>query len=286
MTTSFSDSFKGKFSKLFPKKMLLEIMMEFICAFVIFYGVYLMILNFSLSEIDGKFLSIIMPCCAASWVILGLWVFIHYSGAQFNPALTVCFILFHDMPWQKGLSYIVVQLLGSSLAALLAPLSYMYIDSNGQYTPYHRIAYLEKLLITPRSHPMFSIFAMEFLVSSMLLYFVFAILADPKSITASHSPVLKFLRISKPRSKEGDSEAPLQVLSTPSASSELERKLDQILEEQKKIQLMGKLFVLWFLVAGLMWIGGFLSHGVFNPARILGPGMRMIHIFYILFIFW
>ena len=57
---------------------------------------------------------------APGLMVLGIILFMgHVSGAHLNPAVSVAFALRGDFPWRRVPGYIVVQLIGASIAALV-----------------------------------------------------------------------------------------------------------------------------------------------------------------------
>src|ERR1700712_4363973 len=56
---------------------------------------------------------------APGLMVLGIILFMgKVSGAHLNPAVSIAFALRGDFPWKRVPAYIVVQLIGASLAAL------------------------------------------------------------------------------------------------------------------------------------------------------------------------
>ena len=50
-------------------------------------------------------------------MVLGIIMFMgKVSGAHLNPAVSVAFALRHDFPWRRVPGYIIVQLIGATLA--------------------------------------------------------------------------------------------------------------------------------------------------------------------------
>ena len=54
------------------------------------------------------------------------------SGAHLNPAVSIAFALRHDFPWRRVPAYIVVQLIGATLAALVL---HAVINVSARYGP-------------------------------------------------------------------------------------------------------------------------------------------------------
>src|SRR5436190_12198051 len=93
----------------------------------------------SVSELYGTFLLVIVAAgggmmsqafpdtisrtaavVAPGLMVMGIIMFMgKVSGAHLNPAVSVAFSLRGDFPWRRVPGYVVVQLLGATLAALL-----------------------------------------------------------------------------------------------------------------------------------------------------------------------
>ena len=59
---------------------------------------------------------------APALMVMGVILFMgKISGAHLNPAVSVAFALRRDFPWRRVPGYIVVQLIGATLAALVPP---------------------------------------------------------------------------------------------------------------------------------------------------------------------
>lgn len=57
---------------------------------------------------------------APGLMVLGVIMFMRkVSGAQLNPAVSIAFALRRDFPWRRVPGYIIVQLIGAALAALM-----------------------------------------------------------------------------------------------------------------------------------------------------------------------
>ena len=85
-------------------------------------------------------------------VTFGVYVAGGVSGAHINPAVTLAFAARRDFPWRKVPSYIVAQLIGAFLGALL-----VYIVYKGAIDSYERAHDITRG--DPNSVPTFSIFA-------------------------------------------------------------------------------------------------------------------------------
>ncbi|KAI0294679.1 aquaporin [Multifurca ochricompacta] len=70
---------------------------------------------------------------------LGVWVSGGISGGHINPAVTLCMAVFRGLPWYKALSYMLGQLIGAWLGALIVFANYseginIFEGGNGRRT--------------------------------------------------------------------------------------------------------------------------------------------------------
>jgi aquaporin Z len=70
----------------------------------------------SFPGVIGRSAAVVAPALMVMGVILFMG---KISGAHLNPAVSIAFALRRDFPWQRVPGYIVVQLIGASLAALV-----------------------------------------------------------------------------------------------------------------------------------------------------------------------
>lgn len=78
---------------------------------------------------------------AWSWglgVTLGIYVSARLSGAHINPAVTLALAVFKDFEWRKVAPYMVAQLVGAFVAALIVRAAYS--DLIGAVDPHHTVA--------------------------------------------------------------------------------------------------------------------------------------------------
>lgn len=88
-------------------------------------------LKYSLSKlvmefVGTMFLTMFFSTNTQAVILLGLWIlnifFWKISGSHFNPAVTFAFMFRKDdrkMPWKIALAYMVAQMLGAFMGALL-----------------------------------------------------------------------------------------------------------------------------------------------------------------------
>src|SRR5262249_10928533 len=85
-------------------------------------------------------------------VTFGVYLAGGVSGAHLNPAVTLAFAVRRGFPWAKVPIYMISQVVGAFLGALLVFV--VYRDAIGSYEPVHHITRGD-----PTSLPTFSIFA-------------------------------------------------------------------------------------------------------------------------------
>ena len=264
-----------------------QVLMEFLCTFFFFFGAYILVLNFVHFQLSSAAFAILLGPALSIWVFVILWIFFPLSGAHLNPILTLSFSLFYDFPWTSCAAYVVAQVAASTLAAFLAPLFFFdagLLQENlisKEHSAVDLYLLLEKLrVVPPDNYSNVAVFGIEFLVSFLLLLVVYAINGDPEFVSKSKSPMLRLLGISKDTTvndKTIDEEASLDVTKPDddhekSLTQPLLKGLDKkFAESQEKLLVMGKLGLLSCAVCVLIWMGGYISGGIFNPVRILGP---------------
>jgi glycerol uptake facilitator protein len=70
-------------------------------------------------------------------VTMGIYVAARLSGAHLNPAITLSFAIFAKFPWRKVAPYMLAQVIGAFLAALLV--RWNYTEVLAQFDPTHTI---------------------------------------------------------------------------------------------------------------------------------------------------
>jgi glycerol uptake facilitator-like aquaporin len=202
-----------------------------------------------------------------------------------------------------GVGYIAIELLGSCLASVLAPLLF---QDQSSLTTHYVWAYpydIASKLVLHKS-PLFSATSavyMELILTFTLIFLVFVICFDPLSFTASRSLLCKVLRISTPTKKQDHSKEmkdSSEELTTPQSSFEewfpeeknnqpspdmnilagsalagIQKSVNDSTMENKRVMIAMSVGI---IVAFLIWMGTSLSGCVFNPARALGPGNRRL----------
>ncbi len=91
----------------------------------------------------------------------------HISGAHFNPAVTIAFAATKKFPWKEVPIYIVAQVLGALLGALI--LSFLFPDAE------HLGGTIPKVGI-------YIAFAWEFLLTFFLMFVIMAVATDARAV--------------------------------------------------------------------------------------------------------
>ena len=89
-----------------------------------FYGTFLLVIVAAgggmMSQAFPGAISRTAAVVAPGLMVLGIIMFMgKVSGAHLNPAVSIAFALRGDFPWRRVPGYIVVQLIGATLAGLL-----------------------------------------------------------------------------------------------------------------------------------------------------------------------
>ncbi|KAH9002553.1 aquaporin [Lactarius hatsudake] len=147
------------------------------------------------SSPKGDYLSLALGW--ACGVGLGAWVSGGISGGHVNPVITVCSAMFRDFPWRKVPGYVLGQLIGAWLGALIV---------FGNY--FHAIDIVEggKGIRTLKTASLFGTFTLnympaansffdEFIGTFILLLVVFAVTDKRNAIPAGFVPLVVFLTI-------------------------------------------------------------------------------------------
>lgn len=224
---------------------------EFICTFIFFVSVMGANLNFTRLNVDPS-TSIVANALVSAFAAIGIvYSFADISGAHFNPAVTFSTWVSRKTSNRKSLSFIVLQLFASVLAVFILMLAFPpqcsegKLYPNGTCTEYESLYHVAKELVVepPDGVSLGHVFAMEFILTffflTVIFMTVFANIEEPmtKLETVADSRGLT-LYTTTPRSKTGF--APLAIGIT---------------------------------IGFLSFVGGSVSGGIFNPARLFGPAL-------------
>ncbi|KAH9054165.1 major intrinsic protein superfamily membrane channel protein [Lactarius vividus] len=147
------------------------------------------------SSPKGDYLSLVLGwACGAG---LGAWISGGISGGHINPVVTVCSAIFRDFPWRKLPGYVLGQLIGAWLGAIIV---------FGNY--FHAIDIVEggKGIRTLKTGSLFGTYALdyvsaansffdEFIGTFILLLVVFAATDKRNATPAGFVPLIVFFTI-------------------------------------------------------------------------------------------
>ena len=85
-----------------------------------FMGTFFLLLTISMVVVKAADLAIIAPLPIGLVLMVLVYVGGPISGAHYNPAVTIGFSLAGRSPWREALPYIVAQVIGALVAALVA----------------------------------------------------------------------------------------------------------------------------------------------------------------------
>lgn len=176
-----------------------------------------------------------------------IYSFADVSGAHFNPAVTFATIITHKTSIRKGLGYIAAQLGASILAVLWIGFLFGFSE-------------VEKLNVMPAETGvrLAQAFLMETTLTYILCYVIFATAFDDIPAKGEEE------RISKAISKAGGT-GRAKGLTVYSVAGTSKAGFAPI--------------AIGFTLGFLTMIGGGVSGGAFNPARVFGPALCTGHIF-------
>jgi glycerol uptake facilitator-like aquaporin len=182
-----------------------------------------------------------------------IYSFADVSGAHFNPAVTFATIVTRKTTVAKGLVYMVSQLVGSMLAMAMLAIAYpriQKIDPVSNQTVYYTVP--QQLRVTPGADAhLGSAFFMEMVLSFILVYVIFATAFD--TVDSQNS-----VKILDERGNVTDQKhAKSMTIYTASGNSKA-----------------GFAPLSIGLTLGfLCFLGGSVSGGAFNPARVFGSAI-------------
>ncbi|KAM0684396.1 hypothetical protein MDAP_000164 [Mitosporidium daphniae] len=128
----------------------------------------------------------VIPGLVVSMVATAIiYSFADVSGAHFNPAVTMGFIISGKMHPVKGVAYILAQ-----LSASIAAAAFMFLIFPNNVAGWPKIAQVIPA-VPPKSSPLATVLMMEFYLTFLLVYVIFATAVDIPA-----PPALRRLKVS------------------------------------------------------------------------------------------
>lgn len=212
---------------------------EFLATFMFLYGGMAVGVNMTRLEVNNPNTTAIAVSLLAVAVI---YSFADVSGAHFNPSVTFATIVTGKTTWKKGIAYIAAQLLGSVVASFWFLLTF----PDG-------VKRLPTLAMVPVEDMGDGYqLMMEFSLTFVLIFVIFSVAFDTVN---SSSVEVKQLGLDKLGSK--DVQARNLTIYTTSGNTKAGFAPISI----------------GFTLGMLSLVGGSVSGGAYNPARVFGPAM-------------
>jgi len=214
---------------------------ELLCTFLFIYIVCATQANFiRLNTVNNPVVGALSTGFASVALI---YSFADVSGAHFNPAVTFATIVTRKTGLTKGLMYIAAQLIGSVIAALIL-LATFPEDFSGNENAARAVA------VTPaKDANIANAFLMELILTFILVYVIFAVAFDTVD-----SKNVQVVNTAHGKSKVGG--ANLTIYTTSGATKAGFAPI-----------------AIGFTLGFLCFMGGSVSGGAFNPARVFGTAV-------------
>ncbi|KAI8812538.1 aquaporin-like protein [Cladochytrium replicatum] len=209
--------------------------------------------------------SLVLSAVSTAFASVALiYSFADVSGAHFNPAVTFATIVTGKVSIRKGLAFIGVQL----FSAILATLFLMAVFPKPKDTGYLSIP-ASVVVSLDASAKKVNAFFMELILTFILVYVIFATAFDTVD-TSNAAPVSSPSDATKPHSGEHSSGEPSQP--APKVSKDVGRYLTIYTTSGNTKAGFAPLSI-GFTLGFLCFLGGTVSGGAFNPARVFGPAL-------------
>ncbi|KAJ3299679.1 hypothetical protein HK104_007750 [Borealophlyctis nickersoniae] len=242
----FQDDFKNFSWAMTEKRRVLfrAVFGEGLCTFLFLFIVESTAVNNGRQEIPENLTLAAVSTAFASVALI--YSFADVSGAHFNPAVTFATIVTGKVSIRKGLAYIFIQLFASIFSTVA-----LYIVFPGPHKGYNTLA--ESVVVgIDSSAKIVNAFFMEIALTFILVYVIFATAFD----TVDTGNNIKVKPVAG--SKEED--------------SSVGRNLT-IYTTSGNTKAGFAPFAIGFTLGFLGLIGGSVSGGAFNPARVFGPAL-------------
>lgn len=257
---------------------------EFLVTFIFLSVVYAMLINTSRAT-DPVIAGTIIPGLVVAMVATAIiYAFADVSGAHFNPAVTVGFLVSGKIHPVKAIAYILAQLTASIAAA-----AFMFLIFPNHVSGWPKISQVIPA-VPPKSSPLATVLMMEFYLTFLLVYIIFATAVDIPAL-----PSLRRLKVTEGgRTLSIEEDDGKDVESTPSstsvASGDIEsaglRRPSSFASKGGATTVGSRVYAtpspsknhfapiaIGLTLGFLCFLGGSSSGGAFNPARVFGASV-------------
>lgn len=215
---------------------------ELLCTFLFIYIVCATSANFiRLNTVNNPVVGALSTGFASVALI---YSFADVSGAHFNPAVTFATIVTRKTGLTKGLMYMAAQLIGSVIAALILIATFPE-DFSGNSNAAAAVA-----IVPAKDANIANAFLMELILTFILVYVIFAVAFDTV-----------------------DSNKNVQVVNTPAGKSKVGGTNLTIYTTSGATKAGFAPIAIGFTLGFLCFMGGSVSGGAFNPARVFGTAV-------------
>jgi glycerol uptake facilitator-like aquaporin len=215
---------------------------EFLCTFIFLF--IAMAVPWNMTRINNLTNLPSTEAIAVSFIgVAVIYSFADISGAHFNPAVTFATVVTGKMTWKKGCAFVAAQLLGSVWAAFW----FIVVFPDG-------VRNMKTLALTP--NPEIGVghhIMMEFTLTFFLIYVIFSVAFDTVD---SKNVEVKQIGLS---GDEGAKNVNARNLTIYTASGNTKAGFAPI--------------AIGFTLGLLSLVGGSVSGGAYNPARVFGAAM-------------
>jgi len=214
---------------------------ELLCTFLFIYIVCATAANFARLKVTNNPVVGALSTGFASVALI--YSFADVSGAHFNPAVTFATIVTRKMGLTKGIMYMAAQLIGAICSALILIATFPENFDN-----YGNAAALVAVVPAPDAN-IGNAFLTELILTFILVYVIFAVAfdtVDDKSVQVVNTP-------------EGKVNTGTNSLTIYTTSGATKAGFAPI--------------AIGFTLGFLCFMGGSVSGGAFNPARVFGPAI-------------
>lgn len=244
---------------------------EFLVTFIFLSVVFSMIINTSRAT-DPVVAGTVIPGIVVAFVATAIiYSFADVSGAHFNPAVTIGFIVTGKIHPLKGIAYILSQLLASIAAA-----AFMFLIFPNKVGEWPKIAQVLPV-VPPKTSPLAAVLMMEFYLTFLIVYIIFATAVD----SPADAPLKRILQpgeedtdganVSPNRPRGSNSIDDLEARKGYSGGKACSNVQVYVTPGPNKNNFAP--LAIGLTLGFLCYLGGSSSGGAFNPARVFGASV-------------